>query len=423
MKILWITNVLFPDICKEIGRQAPVTGGWMKSLAETLVEVYPDVELAVAALYGSGKPLLEKKIGKVTYFCLPFYEYETDYNPKMERVWKEVKSRFNPDVVHIHGTEYPYGLAYVRANGVQNAVVSIQGLVGVYARYSLGQIPVDTLKRYRTLYDYLKRSVLKMPGDMEKQGRLEVDYLSTFSHVIGRTDWDKEHAWAINPDCTYHFCNETLRKPFYDEKNRWSIQECEPYSIFLSQAHKPIKGIHKVIEALPMILRHYPDTEVYVAGADFTNVDGLVNRLKFGTYANYIKHLMQEKGVADRFHFLGKLDENQMANQYRKAHVFVCPSSIENSPNSLGEAQLIGTPCVASYVGGVPAMLEHGKSGLMYRFEEHEMLAAAVCRIFADADLACRLSQNERMEAAMRHDGSHNARRTYHIYTDIIKRK
>ncbi|OUN99900.1 glycosyltransferase family 4 protein [Bacteroides clarus] len=421
MNILWITNILFPDICKEIGRKIPVTGGWMKSLAEALTTTYPDVNLSVAALYGDKKnTLLKKKIKNITYYCLPFYEFETAYNPNMETVWKEVHAQCNPDVVHIHGTEYPYGLAYLRANGVKHVVVSLQGLVSVYARYSLGQIPNQTLQHYRTFYDYIKGNILKTPEIMEKQGKLEIEYISTVKHVIGRTEWDKAHVWAINSQCKYHFCNEILRSPFYEEQYQWSLQACEQHSIFLSQAYKPIKGIHKVIEALPIILHHYPNTKVYVAGNNFMNTTELRDKLKFSTYANYIKHLIEQKNITNCFHFTGVLNERQMAERYRSAHVFICPSSIENSPNSLGEAQILGVPCIASYVGGVPDMIQHGQTGLLYRFEEYEMLAAAVCRIFEDNELATHISKTEKKEAALRHNKQINAANTYQIYKDII---
>lgn len=115
------------------------------------------------------------------------------------------------------------------------------------------------------------------------------------------------------------------------------------------------------------------------------------------------------------------IDAERMAEQYRMANVFVCPSSIENSPNSLGEAQLMGCPVVASYVGGVPDMVENGRTGLLYRFEETEMLAAAVCRIFDNDGLAEKLSSNGIDVAKDRHDGVKNAARMMEIYKSIAQ--
>lgn len=420
MKVLWITNILFPDICEELGRPAPVTGGWMKSLADALIAQYPDIELSVATVYGLHHKLFTKQIGRISYYCLPFSESRTEYTKEIEKYWKEIQILIQPDLVHIHGTEYPHGLAYMKACGNGNVVISIQGLVGAYARYSLGQIAIKQLNKYRTLYDYLRFSILNMPKEMEIQGRLENEYISLGKHIIGRTDWDRAHTWAINPNVKYHFCNETLRKPFYTDK-KWNFDTCEPYSIFLSQAHKPIKGIHKVIEALPYIIREFPSTKVYISGNNFISRKTLNEKLRFGTYANYINHLMKKYQIRDKLIFTGMLDEYQIAEQYKRAHVFICPSSIENSPNSIGEAQLLGVPCIASYVGGVPNMVENEKTGLIYRFEEHEMLASLVCRIFREKELAIRLSEYGITEANQRHNRIENAKCIMNIYRSIYK--
>ena len=108
-----------------------------------------------------------------------------------------------------------------------------------------------------------------------------------------------------------------------------------------------------------------------------------------------------------------------MADMYTKSNIFVSPSSIENSPNSLGEAQLIGTPVIASYVGGVPDMAKHEKTALLYRFEEYEMLAHFIVRIFANDSLAKSLSENGRITAEKRHDKKLNTTTMLDIYRDI----
>lgn len=418
IKVLWITNILFPDICRKLNIPVPVTGGWMRSSALALSEMDESISLAVATLHGN--KFRKDEINGVTYYCLPFSIYkQKKYNPQLERYWMMIEEDFRPDIVHIHGTEYPHGLAYMRAVGSKKAVVSIQGLVGAYARYSLGQISASDIKKYRTLKDYIRGSILELPKVMSDTGELENEYLKLSHHVIGRTHWDRDHVWAVNPKVNYHFCNETLRQPFYSEE--WSVSECERHTIFLSQAHKPIKGIHKVVEALPYIIRQFPDVKVYVAGTNFIKTSSLKDKLRLDTYANYVLHLMERLKVKNRFIFTGLLDENQMAERYKKSHVFVCPSSIENSPNSLGEAQLVGTPVIASYVGGVPDMVKNGETGFLYRFEEHEMLARLVCEVFGNDELATAISTRGKTEARKRHNRKSNALQTLSIYNNIIK--
>lgn len=418
MKVLWITNVLFPDVCTKLGVEVPVTGGWMKSSAKALLNLNNNIEIAVATLYGN--EYKKEIINEITYYCLPFNIYnQKKYNPDIEYYWKLIAKDFNPDIVHIHGTEYPHGLAYIRAMGNDNIVISIQGLVHVIARYSLGLIPINILKKYITIYDLLKGHIWNHPKRMLKKGKIEEEYIKLSRHIIGRTTWDKDHIWAINPTTQYHFCNETLRDPFY--QTEWDIRKCEKHSIFLSQAQNPIKGIHKVVEAIPYVIREFPDVKVYIAGSNFIQKKSLKDKLRFRAYANYVLHLMESLQVRDRFIFTGPLNEEEMSKRYRSAHVFICPSSIENSPNSLGEAQLVGTPVIASYAGGIPSMVKDGISGLLYRFEEHEMLASCICRIFENEDLANELSKNERQIASSRHDKLTNAQKTFEIYKKILQ--
>jgi glycosyltransferase involved in cell wall biosynthesis len=408
MKILWITNTLFPDICKEINVQPPVIGGWMYSGAQALLNTNSHIKLAVAALY-KGDDLKEVNLNGITYYLVP-----TSISTTLESYWKEVHNSFLPDVVHIHGTEYPHGLAYRNACGSNNVVVSIQGLVSVYEQYYYGGIHEIDLLKNTTFRDYLRLdTIFSQRRKMEQRGLLEKAMIQSVNHVIGRTSWDKAHCWAINSQATYHFCNETLRNEFY--QHSWDINTCEKHSIFLSQAHYPIKGLQQVIKALPIILRHFPATKVYVAGNDFVrNRGGRLNG-----FGKYIHSLMRAHGVADNILFTGILSEKEMCKKYLSSNVFVCPSSIENSPNSIGEAQLLGVPCIASYVGGISDMISDEETGLLYRFEEVEMLAASVCQIFSNDSLALKLSEKSKKVAAIRHDKLINSKSLNAIYEAI----
>lgn len=72
-----------------------------------------------------------------------------------------------------------------------------------------------------------------------------------------------------------------------------------------------------------------------------------------------------------------------MKERYLKSQVFVLPSSIENSPNSLGEAMLLGVPCIASDVGGVRCLMTHSVEGLIYPADDPRLLAYDICEMFA----------------------------------------
>lgn len=414
MKILWLSNGLFPEACKELNMPTPALGGWMYSGATALLDTNPAIELAVAALY-SGNELKCIDKYKITYYLIPSQGGNKKYNALLEPFMKRINGEFKPEIVHIHGSEYPHSLAWVKACGNANVVVSIQGLVSVYARYFLGGIPINDIKKSITIRDIIRNdSLLTQQKKMFQRGEYEIELLKNVNHIIGRTTWDRSNSWAINPEANYYFCNETLRAKFYESE--WDYATCEKHTIFLSQAHYPIKGIQQLVKALPIVLKHYPDTVVNVSGINFTNS----SFIRENGFANYLLKIMKKYGVADRFNFVGMLNEEEMAKQYLKANAFVCPSSIENSPNSVGEAQLLGTPCIASYVGGSMDMIQDGKTGFLYRYEEIEMLALRICEIFGNPELAASLSKNGRTVAFERHSMTKNGKYLNEIYKTIL---
>jgi glycosyltransferase involved in cell wall biosynthesis len=418
MKVLWITKSPLPQVFSEFNKKAPVNEGWVQSAAMALFEQNEKIELTVASFVkGSEFKKISKK-GIPDHYIIPDYlkEIIKFSENKIDRFWHQINEEVKPDVVHIHGTEYPYTYSYVRACGSKNVVVSIQGLVSVYERYYLGNIERKDMFKSITFRDIIRfNTIFSLHKNMHGRGRFETLLIKKINHIIGRTSWDRDQVWAINPDAHYHFCNETLRPAFY--KNTWSLNTCKRNSIFVSQGHYPIKGLHQLLKALPIVLKFYPETKVYIAGINFFTNMGI----RKNGFGHYINLLINKNKLSGHVFFTGNLTEEDMCRKFLESHLYVCPSAIENSPNSVGEAQLLGVPCIASYVGGIPDMIEHEETGLLYRFEEVEMLASNICRLFSDDNLALHISEKSKKVAAKRHHRTENANRLYEIYSEIIK--
>ena len=114
------------------------------------------------------------------------------------------------------------------------------------------------------------------------------------------------------------------------------------------------------------------------------------------------------------------MSEEEIIAQYLSANVFVSSSVIENSSNSISEAMILGTPIVASYVGGTPSIVTHGQDGLLYQCDAYYMMAIYISKIFDDDVLAMRLSKNEIETATKRHDCEKNADRLIKIYQSMM---
>ena len=259
MKVLWITNMLFPEAAALLSEKKEIKGGggWLLGAAQSLTESQSEnFDLYVATVSNLTKELKFLKGKSLTHIVVPYGKGNIQYNSEYERYWQEVYKSVKPDLVHIHGTEYSHGLAYVKACGGNNVVVSIQGLTSVCSRYyCAGYTRLELYKNF-TIHDLIKGSLYQEKKRFEARGRLECELLEAVNHIIGRTEWDRAHAWAINPNAEYLFCNETLREEFYKSPT-WSYEKCNQHSIFISQAYSPIKGLHQIVHALPLILRQF----------------------------------------------------------------------------------------------------------------------------------------------------------------------
>ena len=373
-----------------------------------------EIELTVASLSNETQQLLHLKGEKIKYYVIPKGRGNHLYNRDYEGYWKQINNEYHPDVIHIHGTEYTHGLAYINACGADNVVVSIQGMKSAISNYYFYGLSFKDIVCNFTPHDWMTGGVFRQKKICVKTGQFEIELLSKVKHVIGRTSWDRARTWAINPTAKYYFCNETLREEFYSGR-KWLYDNCKKHSIFVSQAAYPIKGLHQLLKALPMVLSHYPDTIVRIAGKDIRGWNGWKDYIHYGGYGKYLSRLINKYKINKSVEFVGKLDAEGMLNEYLNCNLFICPSSIENSPNSLGEAQILGTPCLASYVGGIPDMMK-GNESCLYRFEEVEMLAYKICSIFDEKGNV----GNELVEIAKeRHSRVRNANELFAIYKVI----
>ncbi|MBQ9361197.1 MAG: glycosyltransferase family 4 protein [Lachnospiraceae bacterium] len=301
--------------------------------------------------------------------------------------FKDIICDYKPDVIQIWGSEYPWCYEMVEASRelglIGKVVIYIQGLVSVYLKHYLSGIPNE----YMTVADIYGNTIEKDVQRLSLQAENEVKAFRNSKYVMGRTEWDRGCSFAINSQLIYHHCAEVLRDEFYNNIGSWNIDLCEPHSIFVSQASYPIKGFHYLLKALPIVLERYPDTKVYVGGAD------IIHGSDATAYGIYLRNLMEENGVGNAVFFMGQLNVLQMIERYIKANVYVSASSIENSSNSICEAMLIGVPTVASFVGGVPGIIEHHINGLLYPETETDMLAYYIIECFEHKDLCSELSR------------------------------
>lgn len=415
MKILWVVNTVFPDAARSLGIETPVFGGWMYGLAADIAKS-EKLKIAVATVY-TGREMKILDINNIRYFLIP-QQRRFRKTGGTSSYWRTVVRYFSPDLVHIHGTEFDYGLRLIEACPKLKYVISVQGLVSVCHRYYMaGMSNLDIISNI-TFRDLIRWDTLyNAKHKFFKRGLIEKQYILRADAVIGRTDWDRAHTQSIKPNVKYYFCNESLRDEFYSGE-KWSLDNCRRYSIFLSQAGYPIKGLHQVIKAVSLLKEEYPHITIEIAGSNITKTQTLRDRLKISGYGSYINSLIKFFGLRGKVNFIGLLDAKAMKEAYLRANVFICPSSIENSSNSIGEAQILGVPVIASYVGGVASMLRNSISAKMYEFNSYEVLAQYISEVFKTVDYS--LLNTDMVDAQKRHNRATNCMRHSEIYCSLI---
>ena len=410
MKILWLCNTVVPEISKRLGLIASKPESWITGIYENIKK---NDRISLIYLFPHKDSSLYIREGNIEFYSYT-QKSQVDYEMNQVKEFRNIIARVSPDVIHIFGTEQPRALAMINAceemQLLNRVVVSIQGLVHVIAKYYCANLPNIVTHKY-TFRDIVRNSnIVKQKKQFHKRGNYEILAIKKIKYVIGRTDFDKAYIENINSKAQYCFCNEVLRPLFYEKK--WEIEQCERHSIFLSQCNYPI-------EALKEVVKVYPDVHMYTTGKNPLTLS-FSEKIRETYYSKYLGKLIKKYHLENNVTFLGCLDEKQMCERYIKSHVFVSPSVIENSSNSVGEAMILGVPTISSDVGGIKNQLIHEKEGFIYQADAPTMLSYYIKRIFENDELAKKISSNATSHARKTYNRDINTQVMMHIYNDIF---
>ena len=420
---------MLPAYAKAHGIEYSVREGWLTGcLNRLLKEKKPDaagkITLGIAFPMKETASGSKEVIDKVTYYGFnEDLSHPEKYDESLEPRFKEIINDFEPDMIHVFGTEFPHALAALKAFGrPERSLVGMQGVCTEIAKAYMAGIP-QKVQESTTFRDRLKEdSLIQQQEKFRLRAENEKKILLLTGNVTGRTTFDKEASYSINPDAEYFFMNETMRPCFYSGK--WEEKKAIPHSIFLSQGDYPLKGFHFMLEAMPLILKKYPDAHVYVAG---NNIIGRGKSkypyfMRASAYGKYLKKLISSNKLRKKVTMVGTLSGEEMKSRFLKSSIFVCPSVVENSPNSLGEAMLLGVPVVAANAGGIPDMIVDGRDGIIFDTMDYRKLADAILQMWDEPVIAAVYGDNASKHAAETHNADANYKRLLEIYGEIYRK-
>lgn len=127
--------------------------------------------------------------------------------------------------------------------------------------------------------------------------------------------------------------------------------------------------------------------------------------------------------ASENVEFVGKLERQAMIDFYRQARLLVLPSNnYEMCPLVISEAMSHGVPVVASRIGGIPELVDHGKSGLLFPVGDVDALAASIERIVESPTLCRELGEAARHRAQLEFGEDRYLEQLLSIYQKAIDR-
>ena len=418
MKFLWIVNKCCGSYHEKRFGQKATGGQWLDAMLENAAT--SDDRIVVVNIE-KNPSLTHYEDGNVTFYTLegePNERYDYKSAQSVE-AWRAVLEKEKPDVIEIWGAEFPYALAAMKAAENIPSVVYVQGILDSIAKYYLSGLSDRELRIAVSLRDRLTGNTIRQAQKKYRaRSAYEAEIVARSGHIIVENQWAASYYRKLCPTVTAHFLPISISDSF--RVHHWSEESMCPHTIMCPAANYPIKGLHMLLKAVAILKKTYPDVKLYIPGTAPKRGNGLITKLKENGYDRLIKRMIAELGLSNTVVYTGRLTADEMAQKMSEVNCFAMTSAIENHSSTLKEAMTVGTPCVASYVGGVPEYAVDGKNCLLYRYEDYEVLAWQISRLFEDRELRVILS-TAAMADMMRLDGPNDYEKMSAVLADLLR--
>ncbi len=160
----------------------------------------------------------------------------------------------------------------------------------------------------------------------------------------------------------------------------------EPRLFWVRSFHK-IYNPYLAIEIVMQLKRKYPDAKLCMVGPD-----------KDGSLLE-CKKMVLENGLENTVEFTGKLSKDEWIHRSTQYDIFINTTNFDNMPVSVIESMALGLPVVSTNVGGLPYLIENGKTGILVNREDAASFVKAIQRLISDNDYAQQIAHAARKKA------------------------
>jgi glycosyltransferase involved in cell wall biosynthesis len=151
------------------------------------------------------------------------------------------------------------------------------------------------------------------------------------------------------------------------------------------------KGIETIAMAFPKVFARYPEVTLTMVGRDTPNIAG------FSSGRKYLENHFVSKKCAHAVRFIDNVSLEQLPEIFRAHDIVWVPSLYDNFPLICLEAMACGKSVVVSDAGGLPEMVSHEKTGLVFHQGDPDDLAQKTLTLLSHPDLISKLGKNARL--------------------------
>ena len=120
-----------------------------------------------------------------------------------------------------------------------------------------------------------------------------------------------------------------------------------------------LKGVHYLVRAFAPLVSEFPDTQLVLVGREGNKA-----------YVKELKREVARLGLSQNVEFVGEVSQRELARRMQESVVFVLPSISEGLGRVIVEAMATGTPVIGSRIGGIPDLIQEGKTGFLFPPED-----------------------------------------------------
>lgn len=418
MKVLWFANT--PCAAIEYLGEKKASGSWLIAMSDMLSK-RDDIELHIAFYWHENiqsfeykgihyHPIHRKGIGSKlkriihNFMSLHFNSVENKEIIKCNNVINNI----NPDIIHIHGTEENFGIVCQTTNYPH--VISIQGLLSSIKYKLFSGYTKEDIKKYEPLiYKLLACGITSTEKFFYNGAQREQKMLRECNNVIGRTKWDYDCTLALNPKRKYYHCDELIRDEFY--MHQWNPRNnAERIHLATTISSGIYKGFETIFRTALLLKSANIGFEWYVIGVSPS--DNIIKTTE---------KLLNTSHIDINVNLCGRKNANEIIDILKDADIYIQASHIENSPNNVCEAMLLGMPIIATMAGGTSSLLTDKEEGYLIQDGDPYSMTGAILHCLENYEEAVAYGVNARQTAIKRHDSDNSVSNIIKIYNAIIK--